>query len=51
MKKKNYKLKNIINIFRIWDFLIESAKNTKMAVIITTHYIEEAKNANYVRIF
>lgn len=34
--------------YRIWDFLVETTRNSKMAVIITTHYIEEAKQANYV---
>ena len=32
----------------IWDFLIERTKSSNLAVIITTHYIEEAKNANCV---
>ncbi|KAL5282687.1 hypothetical protein ACFFRR_005643 [Megaselia abdita] len=33
---------------KIWDFLVESTRNSKMAVIITTHYIEEAKKANII---
>ncbi|KAI8121498.1 hypothetical protein FF38_00066 [Lucilia cuprina] len=33
---------------KIWDFLVESTRNSKMAVIITTHYIEEAKQANCI---
>lgn len=33
---------------KIWDFLVESTRNSKMAVIITTHYIEEAKKANCI---
>ena len=32
----------------IWNFLIEKIKSSNLSVIITTHYIEEAKNANYV---
>ncbi|XP_054726104.1 ABC transporter G family member 23 [Anastrepha obliqua] len=33
---------------KIWDFLVDSTRNSKMAVIITTHYIEEAKKANCI---
>ncbi|XP_037949298.1 ABC transporter G family member 23 [Teleopsis dalmanni] len=33
---------------KIWDFLVDSTRNSKMAVIITTHYIEEAKQANCI---
>lgn len=33
---------------RIWDFLLDTTKHTKLAVIITTHYIEEAKMAHCV---
>lgn len=33
---------------RIWDYLLELTKSTKTAVIITTHYIEEAKMAHRV---
>lgn len=33
---------------KIWEFLVESTRNSKMAVIITTHYIEEAKQANCI---
>uniref|UniRef100_A0A1I8QDG6 Uncharacterized protein n=1 Tax=Stomoxys calcitrans TaxID=35570 RepID=A0A1I8QDG6_STOCA len=33
---------------KIWEFLVETTKNSKMAVIITTHYIEEAKQANKI---
>jgi ABC-type multidrug transport system ATPase subunit len=33
---------------KIWDFLVETTRTSKLAVIITTHYIEEAKQANYV---
>lgn len=32
----------------IWDFLIDRTIKSNLAVIITTHYIEEAKNANCV---
>ncbi|XP_061386051.1 ABC transporter G family member 20 [Musca vetustissima] len=33
---------------KIWEFLVETTRNSKMAVIITTHYIEEAKQANCI---
>ena len=33
---------------KIWDFLVETTRTSKLAVIITTHYIEEAKQANCV---
>ncbi|KAI9585374.1 hypothetical protein GQX74_001221 [Glossina fuscipes] len=31
---------------KIWEFLIETTRSNKLAVIITTHYIEEARQAN-----
>ena len=34
---------------KIWSFLVETTRTSKLAVIITTHYIEEAKQANCVR--
>lgn len=34
--------------FRIWQFLVETTRTSKLAVIITTHYIEEARQANTV---
>ena len=33
---------------KIWEFLTETTRTSKLAVIITTHYIEEAKQANCV---
>lgn len=33
---------------RIWDYLIEETKSTKLAVIITTHYIDETKKATKI---
>ncbi|KAH8421163.1 hypothetical protein KR009_006986 [Drosophila setifemur] len=33
---------------KIWDFLVETTRKSKLAVIITTHYIEEAKQANCI---
>uniref|UniRef100_A0A336MEP9 CSON012244 protein n=1 Tax=Culicoides sonorensis TaxID=179676 RepID=A0A336MEP9_CULSO len=33
---------------KIWDFLIEETKSTKLAVIITTHYIDETKKASKI---
>ena len=35
---------------KIWEFLVETTRTSKLAVIITTHYIEEAKQANCVSI-
>lgn len=40
----------IVSDFRIWEFLVETTRTSKLAVIITTHYIEEAKQANSVSI-
>lgn len=37
--------------FRIWEFLVETTRTSKLAVIITTHYIEEARQANTVKNF
>lgn len=34
--------------FRIWDYLLEEIKSTKLAVIITTHYIDETKKASKI---
>ena len=34
----------------IWNFLVETTSSSNLAVIITTHYIEEAKQATSVRI-
>lgn len=36
---------------RIWQHLVEIVKTGKVSVIITTHYIEEARQANVVRRF
>lgn len=33
---------------KIWGFLVETTRTSKLAVLITTHYIEEAKQANNV---
>lgn len=33
---------------KIWDFLVETTKTSKLAVIITTHYIEEARQADRI---
>jgi len=33
---------------RIWDYLLEETKLTKLAVIITTHYIDETKKATKI---
>lgn len=34
---------------KIWNFLNETTKINNTTVIITTHYIEEAKKADYVK--
>lgn len=36
--------------FRIWDYLIKITQELGTTVIITTHYIEEAKLANKVKL-
>lgn len=36
---------------KIWKFLTSTAKDEQTTVVITTHYIEEAKQAGFVRIF
>ncbi|XP_058116541.1 ABC transporter G family member 20 [Anopheles ziemanni] len=33
---------------KIWQYLVETTSTSKMAVIITTHYIEEAKQAGCI---
>lgn len=35
-------------LYRIWNFLVETTRTSKLAVIITTHYIDEARQANTV---
>lgn len=37
-----------IYVFRIWNYLVEITQKEKISVIITTHYIEEASQANKV---
>lgn len=34
--------------FRIWKYLIQSTKDRQVTVIMTTHYIDEARAANKV---
>lgn len=31
---------------KIWEFMVESTRNSKLSIIITTHYFEEAKQAD-----
>lgn len=31
---------------KIWDFLVHETRNSKLAIIITTHYIDEANHAD-----
>ena len=38
----------MVSFFRIWHFLVETTRTSKLAVIITTHYIDEARQANSV---
>ncbi|XP_055325391.1 ABC transporter G family member 23 [Sitodiplosis mosellana] len=33
---------------KIWNFLVETTRTSKLAVIITTHYIDEARQANTI---
>ena len=33
---------------RIWDHLINLSKNEDKTVVITTHYIEESRHADYI---
>jgi len=35
--------------FRIWQHLVDIVRGGQVSVIITTHYIEEARQANTVR--
>lgn len=37
------------HVYRIWQHLVEIVKGGQVSVIITTHYIEEARQANMVR--
>lgn len=39
---------NLHIFFRIWDHLIDISKTSGTTIIITTHYIEEARKADYV---
>ena len=34
----------------LWDYLIKLTKEEKKTVVITTHYIEEAKQADMVKL-
>lgn len=40
-----------IEIIRIWIHLIDISKTSRTTIIITTHYIEEARKADYVIYF
>ena len=35
-------------LYRIWEHLIEIVSGGKTTIIITTHYVEEARQANMV---
>ena len=34
--------------FRIWEHLVELVSSSRTTIVITTHYIEEARQANVV---
>lgn len=38
----------VLAIFRIWEYLVELVSTTRTTIVITTHYIEEARQANWV---
>lgn len=40
---------SLVLLSRIWQHLVEIVRTGKVSVIITTHYIEEARQANVVR--
>lgn len=40
---------HLSDVYRIWQHLVEIVKGGQVSVIITTHYIEEARQANMVR--
>ncbi len=35
---------------RIWEHLVELVSTGRTTIVITTHYIEEARQANYVSV-
>jgi len=35
-------------LYRIWEYLVELVSTTRTTIVITTHYIEEARQANLV---
>lgn len=43
-----YKFYNLLFYFSIWESLVKMANLQKKTIIITTHYIEEARQANTV---
>ena len=42
------KLKEFNFLNRIWDFLVDQSTRLNTTIIITTHYIEEARRADLV---
>jgi ABC-type multidrug transport system ATPase subunit len=38
------------NCYSIWDYLVQLTADKQVTVIITTHYIEEAKQADVVSV-
>jgi ABC-type multidrug transport system ATPase subunit len=48
-KQKIEKMNKQVFLFRIWDYLMSLSTNLrKTTILITTHYIEEAKQASAV---
>lgn len=41
----------IMYVFSIWNHLVQITKDGNKTVIITTHYIEEARQAHTVSLF
>jgi ABC-type multidrug transport system ATPase subunit len=40
-----------VSVCRIWEHLVDIARDHNTTIIITTHYIEEARQANMVTCF
>jgi len=40
----------LVVLSSIWEYLIDLSKTKKTTIIITTHYIDETRQANMVRV-